>query len=599
MTTAVLPPLDLSRLHAAYRDGLSPQAVVRGIFERLRVLADPGIFLHLMSVEDVLAAAAALGPFDPVAQPLWGVPFAVKDNIDVAGLPTTCACPDFAYVPSEHSPAVARLLAAGGLLVGKTNLDQFATGLVGVRTPGAAPRNALSAAHVPGGSSSGSAVAVAQGLVSLALGTDTAGSGRVPAAFNNIVGLKPTIGLVPTRGVVPACATLDVVSVFAQTVPDAWAAFQVIAGPDAADPASRTLPGGPPMPARPRLGVPDQGSRRFFGDTAAEAAFDVHLGIAAALGAELVPVDMTPFFEIAALLYQGPWVAERYAALRQVVEQRPQIMLPVTRGIVEGARAFSAADAFDGRYRLAELRRQGMAAMAGLDALVVPSAPTFPTVADLAADPLGPNARLGTYTNFVNLLDLSALAVPGPFRSDGLPAGITLVGPAGHDATLADFAARFHAAAGVALGATGTALPAEAGEWRTPAPAGEIEIVVVGAHLSGLALNHELTTRGGRLLRTCTTTPDYRFYALGGTPARPGMLRVPDGTGAAIAGEVWSLPPAGFGAFVAGIPAPLGIGTLRLADGTRPKGFLVEAEAVQGAEEITALGGWRAWLASR
>jgi allophanate hydrolase len=353
------------------------------------------------------------------------------------------------------------------------------------------------------------------------------------------------------------------------------------------------------MPAKPRLGVPDAASRRFFGNPVPEAAFDAALALAEGLGATLVPVDLTPFFEVAVLLYQGPWVAERYAALRTVVETRPDIMLPVTRGIVEGASTFSAADAFDARYRLAALHKTCVVALAGLDALVVPSAPNFPTLAELEADPLGPNARAGTYTNFVNLLDLAALAVPGPFRSDRLPAGITLIAAAGQDAALADLGARLHAAAGITLGATGQALPDGAGDWRSPPPADGIELVVVGAHLSGLPLNHELTSRGGRLVRGVTTTPDYRFFALGGTPARPGLLRVADGTGHAIAGEVWSLPPAGFGTFVNGIPAPLGIGTLRLADGTRPKGFLVEAEAVLGAEDISRHGGWRAWLAAR
>lgn len=586
--------LDLATLRARYRAGLSPVAVIDQVFDRIAALDDPGIFLALHDRAQLRAQAEALGAFDPEL-PLWGVPCAVKDNIDAAGLDTTAGCPAFAYRPAADAPAVAALRRAGALVLGKTNLDQFATGLVGVRTPVAAPRNAFDPAIVPGGSSSGSAVAVAAGLVSFALGTDTAGSGRVPAGLNNLVGLKPSLGTVPGSGVVPACRTLDTISVFALTVEDAWAVYGIMAGADPADAYSRPLPVAPlaPAPAAPRLGIPRDVDLVFFGDDAAEGAWRRAIELARGLGASFTEIDMRPFLDIARLLYEGPWVAERHAAIRAFLATNRDDVLPVTRGIIEGAEKFSATDLFDGIYRLAELRRQALPALAGLDALMVPTLPRVPTVAELAADPLGPNARLGTWTNFVNLLDLAALAVPGPFRIDGLPAGVTLIGPRGSDGQLASLGRAFHAAAGVPMGATGHALPAPTAEEEL------IEIVVVGAHLSGMPLNGELTGCGARFRRAVATEPCYRLYALaGGPPRRPGLLRVSEGAGHAIATEVWALPAAAFGLFVAGLPAPLSIGTIRLDDGTRPKGFLVEAEAVAGAEDISRFGGWRAFIAA-
>ena len=597
-----MPPFPtIPALHAAYEAGLDPRAVVSEAYRRLAALDDPGIFITLVPEAEALAAAEALGSFDPAAKPLWGVPFAVKDNVDVAGLPTTAACPDFAFVPDETAPAVARLLAAGAILLGKTNLDQFATGLVGLRTPYPAPRNALDPAIVPGGSSSGSAVAVAHGLVAFAVGTDTAGSGRVPAGLNNIVGLKPSLGAVSSRGMLPACRTLDTLSVFAGTVADADAAFRVMAGYDPQDPWSRDLP----VPACPaglppslRLGVPDRESRRFEGDARAQAAFDASLGDLRALVGEAEAVDLAPMFAVAELLYQGPWVAERYQATRAMMECRPEALHPATRAVIGTASAHSAADAFAGLYRLAELRRAAEALWSRIDVLAVPTCPRPVTCAEVEADAIGPNAMLGTYTNFVNLLDLCALAVPGRLRADGFPSGITLIAPRGRDGLLAALGARLHPASAVTIGASGAPVPAPEPCAPEAAP-GEIEVAVVGAHLSGLPLNRELIGHGARFLRRAETAPDYRLYALpGGPPRRPGLLRVSAGEGAAIEIEVWALPPEGFGRFVAGIPAPLGIGTLRLADGTAPKGFLVEAEGVAGAEDISGYGGWRRYLAA-
>lgn len=597
-----MPPFPtIPALHAAYEAGLDPRAVVSEAYRRLAALGDPGIFITLVPEAEALAAAAALAPFDRREKPLWGVPFAVKDNVDVAGLPTTAACPDFAFVPDATAPAVVRLLAAGAILLGKTNLDQFATGLVGLRTPYPAPRNALDPAIVPGGSSSGSAVAVAHGLVAFAVGTDTAGSGRVPAGLNNIVGLKPSLGAVSSRGMLPACRTLDTLSVFAGTVADADAAFRVMAGYDPQDPWSRDLP----VPARPaglppslRLGVPDGASRRFEGDARAQAAFDASLGDLRALAGEAEAVDLAPMFAVAELLYQGPWVAERYQATRAMMECRPEALHPATRAVIGTATAHSAADAFAGLYRLAELRRAAETLWSRIDVLAVPTYPRPVTCAEVEADAIGPNAMLGTYTNFVNLLDLCALAVPGRFRADGLPSGVTLIAPRGRDGVLAALGARLHAASAVTIGASAVPVPAPDPGAPEAAP-GEIEVAVVGAHLSGLPLNRELIGHGARFLRRAETAPDYRLYALpGGPPRRPGLLRVAAGEGAGIEIEVWALPPEGFGRFVSGVPAPLGIGTLRLADGTAPKGFLVEAEGVAGAEDITGYGGWRRYLAA-
>ena len=593
---AVPASLDRVALHRAYRDGLDPASVVEQCLARAAGPDHAGTFIA-MAPEAARAALSALGPFDPDAKPLWGLPFAVKDNIDLAGVPTTAGCPAFAYTPPASATAVERLIAAGAVPIGKTNLDQFATGLVGIRTPYPAPKNSFDPAVVPGGSSSGSAVATASGLVSFALGTDTAGSGRVPAGLNNIVGLKPSLGSVPVRGVVPACRTLDCVSVFGLTVEDAWAVAEVMAGYDALDPWSRPVSLGArdPLPPRLRAGVPDAKSRRFFGDAAAERAFDRALDLYTGLGIALVEVDFAPLFAVADLLYEGAWVAERYAAIRPFLLDHREALHPVTARIILGAERLSAADAFAGLYRLADLRRAAAPLWSGLDMLVVPTVPRAYRVADLDADPIGPNSALGTYTNFVNLLDLCALAVPGPFRKDGLPAGTTLIAPAGRDGSLASLGAALHRAADLPMGAGGHALPADRG--RPTAPADGIEIVVIGAHLSGMPLNRELVALGGTFERALDTAPEYRLHVLpGGPPARPGLVRVAEG-GVAVAAEVWRLPPAGFGRFVDTIPAPLGIGRVRLSDGTAPAGFLCEPAGLAGAADISALGGWRRFVA--
>ncbi len=572
---------------------------VAAAYARHREHGDDAIFITLRPEAEVMAEAEALQAEGARGRRLWGVPIAVKDNIDVAGLPTTAACPGFAFTPARDATAVARLKAAGALIIGKTNLDQFATGLNGTRSPYGVPRNALRADLVPGGSSSGSASAVAAGIVPVALGTDTAGSGRVPAGLQNLVGLKPSVGLVPSAGVVPACRTLDCISVFALTVDDAWCVLDVIAGSDRADPFSRTIPLGRPGSVAPHLkiGIPHPADLDFDGDAAAEASFTIAVERAQALGATIVPLDMTPFNDTARLLYHGPWVAERWLAIRELYEREAEAILPVIREVIAGKPLPDAAETFAARYRLAELALAAKAALKGIDALMVPTAPRPVTLAQMAADPIGQNSMLGRYTNFVNLLDLCALAVPVTLATDGTAAGVTFIAPCGHDAALAGLGRAFHAASGLTLGATGAAMPALSPLSAAPAP-GTIEIAVVGAHLSGMPLNGELTGLGATFLRAATTSADYRLFAVpGGPPARPGLIRVAEG-GASIALEVWAMPADGFGRFVAGIPSPLGIGTLGLADGTQVKGFLCEAIATQGARDLTGFGGWRAYVDS-
>ena len=584
---------DIESLLAAYAGGLRPAAVVEEAYRRLSAADDPGIFLHVADRDAVLREVAALGPFDLAAKPLWGIPFAIKDNIDASGAPTTAACPAFTYYAERDAFVVERLRRAGAILIGKTNLDQFATGLVGLRTPYPAPRNALDPAIVPGGSSSGSAVAVARGIVSFALGTDTAGSGRVPAALNGIVGLKPSLGALSNTGVVPACRTLDTVSVFARTVGDAYAVFHAAVACDPADAYSRLFAPLPIRLASPppsfRVGVPDAGSLRFAGDDVQAESFAAALTDLAALGAEIVPIDFAPFYQVAEMLYDGPWVAERYAVIEDLLRRDPAAVHSVTRRVVDVAERFSSADVFRAMYRLQELKRAIAPLLAGLDMLCVPSIPTFYTVAEVEEDPFGPNTSLGIYTNFVNLLEMCAIAVPTAPRRDGRPGSVTLLAAAGHDAQIA---------------AVARALETEgrAGAGARPAPApDEIALAVVGAHMSGLPLNHELTRLGARFLHAATTSRDYRLFSLpGGPPARPGLLRAPrSGEGGAIALEVWALPAARFGDFIKGVPRPLGIGTLTLDDGAEVKGFLCEASGTAGAEDVTACGGWRAYLESR
>jgi allophanate hydrolase len=588
-----------SDLVAAHLSGAAtPEQTVRRSYERIRAYDDPAVFITLRDEADAIAEARELMAAGPAGKPLYGVPVAVKDNIDVAGLPTTAACPAFAYKAGADATAVTRLRLAGAIVIGKTNLDQFATGLVGVRSPYGAPRNPFREDLISGGSSSGSAAAVAAGLVPIALGTDTAGSGRVPAGLNNIVGLKPSVGMVSTTGVVPACRSLDCVSVFALTVDDAFTVLQAMAIPDASDPYSRVMAAGTLGAAPPSMvvAVPDANGRMFFGDANSEQSFETAIALLRNMGAQVRAIDVFPLLEAARLLYEGPWVAERYAAVGAFIEKNPDKVHPVTREIILGGAKISAADTFRSFYRLAALKRTALEIFSGFDVLMVPTVPAAYTKAQLEADPIALNSNLGTYTNFVNLLDLCGIAIPVSMAANGTPYGVTFLTRSGRDAALASLGRVMHAQTELPLGALGVKQPVLAPLAPVAKP-GEFLIAVVGAHLSGMPLNGELRALNARFVEETETAPDYRLYALAGTtPPKPGMVRVADGTGSTILLEIWALTPDNFGRFVAGVPSPLSIGTIRLADGRQVQGFLAEPLALEGARDISQFGGWRKFV---
>lgn len=532
-------------------------------------------WIALRPEPDALAEAAEIDRRVAAGErlPLAGTVLAVKDNIDVAGLPTTAGSPAYAYAPEADAPAVARLRAAGTVVLGKTNLDQFATGLVGTRSPYGAVRGAWDPSRISGGSSSGSAVVTALGVVDLALGTDTAGSGRVPAALNGIVGVKPTVGLVPTTGVVPACRSIDCVTVFARELSLAREAAELMAGPDGVDPRARVDVPAPPLDARPVVAIPTPEHLEGLAEGWIEAFRGV-VGRLAASGVDIVEVDIAPLLEAASLLYGGAFVAERTAAVGAFIEANRELIGtdidPTVAGIVLAGAEARAADYFRDRERLDRLGLEGLGRLAGTVALLTPTTTWHPTLDEVAADPVGANSRMGRFTNFANLLDRSALAVPAGVV-DGKPFGVMLTGAPFADRTLAQLAE------------------------RVSAP--PVDVLVVGAHLRGQPLNHQLVAAGGSFVASVSTAPDYRLFALATTPAKPGLVRVADG-GAPIEGEVWRLPAAGFGRFVAALPEPMGIGTARLADGSTVSGFLCETVALEGAADITGFGGWRAYLAS-
>jgi allophanate hydrolase len=550
---------------------VKPVERVEAAFTRLAEVDRPEVWITLRDREDILAEAAGIDPELPLA----GLVLAVKDNIDVAGLPTTAGAASYAYSAATDATSVARLRAAGALVLGKTNLDQFATGLVGTRSPYGAVRNAWDPARISGGSSSGSAVAVALGIVDAALGTDTAGSGRVPAALNGLVGVKPTKGLVPVTGLVPACYSLDCVTVFARELGLARTIAEFMEGPDPADPWSRTGPPAPPAPARPRIAVPTpehlDGLAPGWGE-----AFAAAVARFAATGVEIVEVDIAGLLDAATLLYGGAFVAERYAAVGAHLEAHPQLigtdLDPTVADIILGGKARTAADWAADSARLAALGAAGRTALDGCAALITPTTTWHPTLAQVAADPVGANSRMGRFTNFANLLDYASLAVPAGFV-DGLPFGVMLTGPAFSDRTLAGLAERF-ANPGLAL-------------------------FVAGAHLTGQPLNAQLVAAGGTLVGPARTAATYRLHALSSVPAKPGLVRVPPGgDGVSVEGELWRLPAAGLGSFLAAVPAPMALGKVSLVDGREVTGFLVEPFAVAGAPDISAHGGWRAYLAS-
>ncbi|MFM0132823.1 allophanate hydrolase [Paraburkholderia sediminicola] len=612
-------PLKVRSLLSAYAaKRLTPTEVVASALARIAEIARPEVWILRVPVADLEARAHALealyeaqGSAVFERMPLFGVPFAVKDNIDVAGLPTTAACEPFSYTPDTSAFAVQRLIDAGAILIGKTNLDQFATGLVGTRSPYGAVRNTEFPQRVSGGSSSGSAVAVAAGCVAFSLGTDTAGSGRVPAGFNGLVGLKPSLGLVSKRGVVPACRSLDTISVFAHDVDDAWRVFNEIACFDPLDGYSRKVPGLGLLRGAPRIGVPDH--VEFYGDAAANQAFSAALDtLSTHLHLAPTPIDFQPLKQVSALLYDGPWVAERRAALGSFFETHHAVIHPVVATVIGKADRYSAADAFNGQYALADLKRHAEQLFETIDILIVPTTPTHPLIADVQANPVELNSQLGYYTNFVNLLDLCALAVPCQRRQDGLPAGITLIAPSGADRRLAELGARIQALFATEARSASEAAVTTVTEKKTAPAANTIEplpfqeptvaLAVVGAHLRGQPLNWQLQEAGARFVMATQTAAGYTLYALANTqPPKPGLVRVTDQHGAPIAVEVWEMPLRTFGKFVADVPAPLGIGSVQLANGLTAKGFICEPSAVSngsGAIDITSFGGWLAYLDS-
>jgi len=591
--------LDLTSLRHGYEAGtLTPLQVVEEILRLAANPRHPHVWIDRVPADQLRKMAAAL-PAQPTPElPLYGVPFAIKDNIDLEGLKTTVACPTFGFHPGYSATVVQKLIAAGALPVGKTNLDQFATGLVGTRSPYGICQSVFDPRYISGGSSSGSGVAVAAGMVTFALGTDTAGSGRVPAAFNNIVGLKPTRGRLSTRGVFPACRSLDCVSIFALSCHDAQAVLNVVSGFDPGDAYSRPTPApNASLPEEFKFGILPPAQREFFGDVEASLLYEQAIARLAGCGGTPVEFDYTPFAKIAALLYAGPWVAERRAALGDFFNLQPESIHPVVREIIGGAQKYDAVSAFQAQYELQALAQAAAPTWQKVDVLLLPTTGTTYRIEEVLAQPLKLNTQLGYYTNFVNLLDLSALALPAGFRlSNGLPFGITLMGPAFADDALLRLGAQFHQLTGVNLGASSQSIVDQ------PLPADKpsgIAVAVVGAHLRGHPLNHQLTSRQAVFVKQTKTAPHYRLYALANTqPPKPGLKRVAETLPHGIEVEVWSLTPAAFGSFVAEIPAPMGIGALELEDGTTVKGFLCEPIGFTDARDITGFGGWRAFRQS-
>lgn len=590
--------MTIAGLAGHYQDGdFTPAELV----EHLLARKDDGhnIWIDRLDRARIQPYLDALPAKPDPSLPLFGIPFAIKDNIDLQQVDTTAGCEAYRHRAAQHATVVARLVAAGALPLGKTNLDQFATGLVGTRSPYGPCRNAFNPEYVSGGSSSGSAVATALGLVSFALGTDTAGSGRVPAAFNNLVGLKPSRGLISTRGVVPACRSLDCVSIFSLSVDDANAVLAVAEGYDADDPYSRSNKFDNSarrygiQKSALTLGVPRAQDLEFFGDEKAGWLFAESIEVLRDSGHQVKTIDLTPLKEAATLLYQGPWVAERYIAIEHQIEQRPETLLPVIRQIIGQGREPSAIDSFKAEYRLQHYRQVSRQLFAGIDILVTPTAPTCYSIESVQADPINLNSRLGTYTNFMNLLDLCAVAVPAGFLDSGAGFGITLQAPALHDRLVLSLANSYCQTRQWVMGHDLAIAPATSAHGNE-AGSHQVDIVVCGAHLEGMPLNWQLTERNARKIALTTTSPHYRLYAM--DDGRPAMFR-DETDGAAIEVEVWRLDRAEFGGFVADIPAPLGIGKVELADGSWHSSFIAEPRAMQGASDITQLGGWRAYCA--
>jgi allophanate hydrolase len=588
--------LTIENLKNAYKNGLSPEEVINEIFNRIKIINDPNIFIYLSNLDSLHAEAKNLGSFNP-NMPLWGIPFAVKDNIDVNKIVTTAGCHEFSYIPKDDAFTVNLLKKSGALMIGKTNLDQFATGLVGVRSPYGAPLNAVDQLIVPGGSSSGSAVSVGHGIVSFSLGTDTAGSGRVPAALNNIVGLKPSLGSLSSSGVVPACRTIDTVSVFAMTVEDAYNVFTILNEYDEKDSYSKSFKKLPlSLPQHPiKIGIPDKSSIRFFNDNFQSESFDRNINKLKLNDFEITPINFEPFYEIAQLLYEGSWVAERYTVIEDLLKKNSKAIHNVTRQIIKKAENFSAADTFEDYYKLSELKRKVKPILSSVDMLCVPSIPTFYSVNDLINDPFTPNSNLGTYTNFVNLLDMCGITVPTDPRIDGRPGSITFLAMSGEDNLVASTAILFEKNCKRYLGGTKFELenPNDLKEYHNSS----IDIAVCGAHMEGLTLNWQLRDLGAHFVKKSKTSSHYKLFALTNlNPIRPGLLRSFSQDGNTINLEIWRIPKKNFGKFIEYVQAPLSIGSVELEDGKWIKGFLCENSGTINAKNISNIGDWREYI---
>ncbi|MFT4775990.1 MAG: allophanate hydrolase [Oleispira sp.] len=593
--------LSIAALRSAYAEGrLMPQTVMADIRAHANQYQAHNIWIHLLSEDEQAGYLSALADKDPASCPLWGIPFAIKDNIDLAGITTTAGCKEFAYLPSQSAYVVQLLLNAGAIPVGKTNLDQFATGLNGTRSPWGACKNSFNPEYISGGSSSGSSVAVALSLASFSLGTDTAGSGRVPACFNNLIGLKPSRGLLSNSGLVPACRSLDCITIFANGTDDANSVLSIAEGFDSSDAYSRANPYlnqsrqyGVRTGAL-KVGIIPAAQLNFFNDAAYALAYKTTLSQLEEEGFEFVEIDYAPFAEAAKLLYEGPWVAERYLATQPLIDDNPEAIFPVVRDIISKGNEPKATDLFSAEYRLKALKIICDQQLATVDCLLTPTAGTCFTIEEVLAQPILRNSQLGYYTNFMNLLDLASIAVPTQMTAQGLPFGITLVGPTFSDRTLLSIANRIHTLANLPMGAS--ALPLAASNAPAVDATDRIDVLVCGAHLEGLPLNWQLKERGAFLKSKTQTAPVYRMYALaGGPPFRPGLILDED-QGQALEVEIWSIPADQFGSFVNGIPSPLGIGKVRVANGSLVSGFICEPFGLAGAKEITQYGSWKTYM---
>jgi allophanate hydrolase len=599
-------PYTIQSLLEAYSAGLSPSDHIRSLWDKLTELGvgPPGdtSIIYLPTWEQVQEQLNSISSQNARSLPLFGVPFAVKDNIDVKGWPTTAACPSYRYMPESTATVVAQLQKAGAILLAKTNLDQFATGLVGTRSPFGAVPNPFHPDYVSGGSSSGSASLVSRGLVCFSLGTDTAGSGRIPAGFCNLVGMKPTPGLVSTQGVLPACKTLDVVSFFSLTVDDAVRVFHEAMTPESTrdrEPRFHYTRGAPrfSMPKPLRVGIPEA---PIFGDVDYRVAYSEALQLVDSLGWQTTAIDMTPLKEIASLLYEGPWVAERYSVIRSLLDASCPDLDPTVGGIASLGKQFSALNAFEAQYRLRDLAVHADKIFSSVDVLFLPTAPGLPLLKRLRDDPIAANSALGEYTNFVNLLGWSALALPASFTAQGLPFGITLVAPGGQDYALLDLGHDWQRLAKCPLGMHLEEIEpisdSDRSQW--PCPGESISIAMVGAHLEGMPLHWQVQKAGARLRSRCQTSPNYSLFALRqSVPAKPGLRRVVSG-GVSISVEVYDFPLSAVGSFLAQVPHPLGLGNIELSDGTWVKGFICEPIGFENALEITEFGGWRSFIES-